>query len=77
MEIQFILFKFFLQIYIRSTDVNRTLISAMANVAGMFSSDPYNRDRRQESRNMSNLMWTPVPIHTVELSTDYVNLTII
>lgn len=72
MEIQFILFKFFLQIYIRSTDVNRTLISAMANVAGMFSSDPYNRDR-----NMSNLMWTPVPIHTVELSTDYVNLTII
>ncbi|VDN58495.1 unnamed protein product [Dracunculus medinensis] len=55
------------EIYIRSTDVNRTLISAMANVAGMFSSDPYNRDR-----NMSNLMWTPVPIHTVELSTDYI-----
>uniref|UniRef100_A0A671RVP2 Lysosomal acid phosphatase n=1 Tax=Sinocyclocheilus anshuiensis TaxID=1608454 RepID=A0A671RVP2_9TELE len=46
------------EIFIRSTDVDRTLMSAEANLAGMFppnGSEVFNPD----------LKWQPIPIHTV------------
>ncbi|KTF90974.1 hypothetical protein cypCar_00034982 [Cyprinus carpio] len=46
------------QIFIRSTDVDRTLMSAEANLAGMFppnGSEEFNPD----------LKWQPIPVHTV------------
>lgn len=47
-----------LQIFIRSTDVDRTLMSAEANLAGLFppnSSQEFN----------PGLKWQPIPVHTV------------
>uniref|UniRef100_A0A8C1Q5P7 Lysosomal acid phosphatase n=1 Tax=Cyprinus carpio TaxID=7962 RepID=A0A8C1Q5P7_CYPCA len=46
------------EIFIRSTDVDRTLMSAEANLAGMFppnGSEEFNPD----------LKWQPIPVHTV------------
>ncbi|XP_059378775.1 lysosomal acid phosphatase [Carassius carassius] len=46
------------EIFIRSTDVDRTLMSAEANLAGMFppnGSEVFNPD----------LKWQPIPVHTV------------
>ncbi|CAJ0935025.1 unnamed protein product, partial [Mesorhabditis belari] len=57
------------QIYIRSTDVNRTLISAYANVAGMFSGGEKGKDYPTYGRWPSN--WTPVPVHTIDVNTDH------
>uniref|UniRef100_A0A914L4K8 Uncharacterized protein n=1 Tax=Meloidogyne incognita TaxID=6306 RepID=A0A914L4K8_MELIC len=57
------------EIYIRSTDVNRTLASAQANLAGMFPMgvpgiDIPDLPKKWPSR------WTPIPIHTVPIYTD-------
>uniref|UniRef100_A0A1I8BEG7 Lysosomal acid phosphatase n=1 Tax=Meloidogyne hapla TaxID=6305 RepID=A0A1I8BEG7_MELHA len=57
------------EVYIRSTDVNRTLASAQANLAGMFPTgvpgiDIPDLPKKWPSR------WTPIPIHTVPVSTD-------
>ncbi|CAK5117360.1 unnamed protein product [Meloidogyne enterolobii] len=57
------------EIYIRSTDVNRTLASAQANLAGMFpvgvpGIDIPDLPKKWPSR------WTPIPIHTVPIYTD-------
>uniref|UniRef100_A0A0K0DPW5 Peptidase_M13_N domain-containing protein n=1 Tax=Angiostrongylus cantonensis TaxID=6313 RepID=A0A0K0DPW5_ANGCA len=58
------------QVYFRSTDVNRTLISAYANIAGMFTSGEPGKDYpAQESWPTG---WTPVPVHTIPLEEDYV-----
>uniref|UniRef100_A0A915LZQ6 Acid phosphatase n=1 Tax=Meloidogyne javanica TaxID=6303 RepID=A0A915LZQ6_MELJA len=61
------------EIYIRSTDVNRTLASAQANLAGMFPMgvpgiDIPDLPKKWPSR------WTPIPIHTVPIYTDNVNI---
>uniref|UniRef100_A0A0N5B6C6 Acid phosphatase n=1 Tax=Strongyloides papillosus TaxID=174720 RepID=A0A0N5B6C6_STREA len=53
------------EIYVRSTDVNRALVSAYSNLAGMFS----------ESKNTYPdgnwpSPWTPIPVHTVNDTDD-------
>lgn len=57
------------EIYVRSTDVNRTLISAMSNLAGMFPRGVPGRDfPLKENATEDNdwpSHWTPIPIHTV------------
>ncbi|CAJ0585598.1 unnamed protein product, partial [Mesorhabditis spiculigera] len=58
------------QVYIRSTDVNRTLISAYANTAGMFSGGEKGTDYPTYGRWPTN--WTPVPVHTIDVDTDHV-----
>ncbi|OUC46046.1 histidine acid phosphatase, partial [Trichinella nativa] len=53
------------EVFIRSTDVNRTLMSALANLAALFepnSDDMWNK----------NLSWQPIPVHTVPRDLDNV-----
>jgi len=51
-------------VYIKSSDVDRTLMSAEANLAGLFApvgSQVWNK----------NLLWQPIPVHTVNVTYDY------
>ncbi|XGW09326.1 hypothetical protein V3C99_011545 [Haemonchus contortus] len=62
------------EIYIRSTDRNRTLLSAMSNLLGMYgqndgSADPEHDYPAEEGWPIG---FVPVPIHTVENHIDYV-----
>lgn len=50
-------------IYVRSTDVDRTLMSAEANLAGLFP--PQGNQIWNE-----NLAWQPIPIHTTSEKND-------
>lgn len=52
------------QIYVRSTDYDRTLDSAYCNLAGLYpptGDDVWN----------AQLAWQPIPVHTVPLNRDY------
>ncbi|XP_004692250.1 PREDICTED: prostatic acid phosphatase [Condylura cristata] len=51
------------QVYVRSTDVDRTLMSVMANLAGLFPP-------QDSSIWNPRLLWQPIPVHTVPLSED-------
>ncbi|XP_029424444.1 lysosomal acid phosphatase isoform X2 [Nannospalax galili] len=51
------------KIYVRSTDFDRTLMSAEANLAGLF---PPNE---MQSFN-PNISWQPIPVHTVPITED-------
>lgn len=51
------------EVYVRSTDLDRTLMSAQANMAGLFPVTP-------KMEWMDSMHWQPVPVHTVLLSED-------
>uniref|UniRef100_A0A915CNJ5 acid phosphatase n=1 Tax=Ditylenchus dipsaci TaxID=166011 RepID=A0A915CNJ5_9BILA len=59
------------EVHIQSTDVNRTLITAMSNLAGMFSQGSHPSAAGWPNN------WTPVPVHTLPESEDYVGNTYI
>lgn len=50
----------------RSTDFDRTLMSAEANLAGLFPPDGTQRFN-------PNISWQPIPVHTVPLTEDRVS----
>lgn len=64
------------QIYVRSTDLNRTLLSAVSNFIGFY----YDRVGKEEAGvDYPNITdwprgYVPVPVHTVENKYDYVSL---
>lgn len=51
--------------YIQSTDVDRTLMSAQCNLAGLF-------DPSQDEIWDKNIRWQPIPVHTIPTHLDYV-----
>ncbi|XP_014393015.1 PREDICTED: prostatic acid phosphatase isoform X3 [Myotis brandtii] len=51
------------QVYVRSTDIDRTLMSAMTNLAALFPP-------KGISLWNPNLPWQPIPVHTVPLVED-------
>ncbi|XP_037694498.1 lysosomal acid phosphatase isoform X2 [Choloepus didactylus] len=51
------------EVYVRSTDFDRTLMSAEANLAGLFPPDGMQRFN-------PNISWQPVPVHTVPITED-------
>lgn len=53
------------QIYVRATDFDRTIASALANLAGMFPPEGHQIWG-------SNLKWQPIPVHSVPAEFDYI-----
>lgn len=51
-------------VYIRSSDTDRTLMSAEANLAGLFPPSG-------EQVWKTSLKWQPIPIHTIPIDEDY------
>ncbi|GMT15587.1 hypothetical protein PFISCL1PPCAC_6884 [Pristionchus fissidentatus] len=62
------------EIYIRSTDYNRTLISAYSNVAGMFTGEGVVGQNFPDATLVPDWPagYIPIPVHTVDYSTDYI-----
>jgi len=59
------------EIYIRSTDVDRTLMSAESNLAGLYPPESY------QKWNGSKTSWQPIPVHTVSVDEDHVSVNIL
>lgn len=53
------------KIYVRATDVDRTIASALSNLAGMFPPAGYELWNPE-------IKWQPIPVHTVPAQYDYV-----
>lgn len=53
------------EVYVQSTDVDRALMSALANLAGLF--EPISEEKWH-----AQIMWQPIPVHTVPKDLDYV-----
>lgn len=54
------------KVYVRSTDKDRTLMSAVANLAGLFPPE------KDQIWNNDIKNWLPIPIHTVPRELDHV-----
>lgn len=52
-------------VYIQSTDVDRTLMSAQANLAGLFFPG-------DEEKWNQNILWQPIPVHTQPNTWDHI-----
>lgn len=52
------------EIYVQSTDVDRTIMSAQVNLAGLF---PTNNDEIWNE----NILWQPIPVHTIPTKYDF------
>lgn len=59
------------EIYVRSTDVNRTILSAMSNLAGMFPAGKPGIDFPDRNETWPS-HWTPIPVHTLPENEDHV-----
>lgn len=51
------------KVYIQSSNVDRTIMSALANLAGLFP--PNNEETWNE-----DIQWQPIPVHTIPKSVD-------
>uniref|UniRef100_A0A7E4V8L6 acid phosphatase n=1 Tax=Panagrellus redivivus TaxID=6233 RepID=A0A7E4V8L6_PANRE len=61
------------EVYVRSTDVNRTLISAMSNLIGMYPDGDQDQVPHipEWPRNAAGKFWVPIAIHTIDDNVDY------
>lgn len=53
------------KVYVQSTDVDRALTSAQANLAGLFP--PSGEEKWND-----DIIWQPIPVHTIPGSLDHV-----
>lgn len=58
-------------IYIRSTNVDRAIMSGAANLAGL-----YRPNKKQQWNDNVGKLWQPIPIHSVPRNMDTVNFEI-
>lgn len=61
--------------YVRSTGINRTLISATSNMLGMYGQDGYGNTAGIDYPDVQGWPrgFVPIPIHTVDYDSDHVS----
>lgn len=55
----------FKNVYIQSSDYDRTIMSAQANLAGLFTPS-------DEEKWIDDIKWQPIPVHTVPRNLDHI-----